>query len=164
MISRRGTYGSLKVSWAAGYVPGSEIPEFTTVGNMTPKVGELCLFQDFICGTWKCIIGHIIFFDCLYNEWASSLPSNTAFSYLSDQNCTEIKNVIPHLKVMVISSLLCLNMLLSCCHVRLFATPWTVTCQAPLSVGSPRQEYWSGLLFPTPENLLDPAYKPTSPA
>ena len=44
VISRRGTYGSLKVSWAAGYVPGSEIPEFTTVGNMTPKVGELCLF------------------------------------------------------------------------------------------------------------------------
>ncbi|KAI4570105.1 hypothetical protein MJT46_007399 [Ovis ammon polii x Ovis aries] len=41
VISRRGTYGSLKVSWAAGYVPGSEIPEFTAVGNMTPKVGRL---------------------------------------------------------------------------------------------------------------------------
>uniref|UniRef100_A0A452G4U0 Adhesion G-protein coupled receptor V1 n=1 Tax=Capra hircus TaxID=9925 RepID=A0A452G4U0_CAPHI len=41
VISRRGTYGSLKVSWAAGYVPGSGIPEFTAVGNMTPKVGRL---------------------------------------------------------------------------------------------------------------------------
>uniref|UniRef100_A0A8C0C9F3 Adhesion G-protein coupled receptor V1 n=1 Tax=Balaenoptera musculus TaxID=9771 RepID=A0A8C0C9F3_BALMU len=41
VISRRGTYGSLKVSWAAGYVPGLKIPEFVVVGNMTPKVGSL---------------------------------------------------------------------------------------------------------------------------
>ena len=31
------------------------------------------------------------------------------------------------------------------CFVRLFVTPWTVACQAPLSMGFPRQEYWSGL-------------------
>ena len=36
-------------------------------------------------------------------------------------------------------------------HVRLFATPWTVPCQAPLSMGFSRQEYWSGLPFPSPE-------------
>ncbi|KAB0406077.1 hypothetical protein E2I00_004999, partial [Balaenoptera physalus] len=41
VISRRGTYGSLKVSWAAGYVPGLKIPELVVVGNMTPKVGSL---------------------------------------------------------------------------------------------------------------------------
>ena len=35
-------------------------------------------------------------------------------------------------------------------RVRLFVTPWTVAHQAPLSVGFSRQEYWSGLLFPTP--------------
>ena len=35
-------------------------------------------------------------------------------------------------------------------RVRLFATPWTVTRQAPPSVGFPRQEYWSGLPFPFP--------------
>ena len=34
-------------------------------------------------------------------------------------------------------------------------TPWTVSRQAPLSVGFPGQEYWSGLTFPTPENLPD---------
>ena len=33
------------------------------------------------------------------------------------------------------------------------ATPWTVTHQAPLSMGFPRQEYWSGLPFPSPGNL-----------
>ena len=37
--------------------------------------------------------------------------------------------------------------------VWLFATPWTVACQALLSVGFPRQEYWSGLPFPSPGDL-----------
>ena len=35
-------------------------------------------------------------------------------------------------------------------RVRLFATPWTVACQAPLSLGFSRQEYWNGLPFPSP--------------
>ena len=39
-------------------------------------------------------------------------------------------------------------------HVQLFATPWTVAHQAPLSMGFSRQEYWSGLPFPTPGDLL----------
>ncbi|XP_008827569.1 adhesion G-protein coupled receptor V1 [Nannospalax galili] len=41
MISRRGTYGGLSVVWTTGYAPGSEIPEFIVVGNMTPTLGEL---------------------------------------------------------------------------------------------------------------------------
>ena len=44
------------------------------------------------------------------------------------------------------------------------ATPWTVVCQAPLSVGFPRQEYWSGLSCPTPGDLPNPGIEPTSPA
>ena len=39
-------------------------------------------------------------------------------------------------------------------HGRLFATPWTAACQAPLSVGFSRQEYWSGLPFPPPSGVL----------
>ena len=38
-------------------------------------------------------------------------------------------------------------------QVQLFATPWTVARQAPLSIGSPGQEYWSGLPFPSPGDL-----------
>ena len=38
-------------------------------------------------------------------------------------------------------------------HVLLFVTPWTVACQAPLSMWFPRQEYWSELLFPSPGDL-----------
>ena len=41
-------------------------------------------------------------------------------------------------------------------RVQLFETPWTVTRQALLSVGLPRQKYWSGLPFPAPEDLSDP--------
>ena len=48
-------------------------------------------------------------------------------------------------------------------HVQLFATPWTVACQAPLSMEFSRQEYWSGLLFPSPGDLPDPGIKTWSP-
>ena len=48
-------------------------------------------------------------------------------------------------------------------HVRLFATPWTVAYQAPPSMGFSRQESWSGLPFPSPEDLPDPGIKPRSP-
>ena len=41
---------------------------------------------------------------------------------------------------------------------------WTVAHQGPLSMGFPRQEYWSGLPFPPPGDLPDPGIKPSSPA
>ena len=47
--------------------------------------------------------------------------------------------------------------------VQLFATPWTVAHQASLSTGFPRQEYWSGLPFPSPGDLSDPGLEPPSP-
>ena len=43
-------------------------------------------------------------------------------------------------------------------------TPWTVACQAPLSMGFSRQEYWSGLPFLFPRNLPNPGIEPRSPA
>ena len=48
-------------------------------------------------------------------------------------------------------------------HVRLFVTPWTVAYQAPLSMGFSRQEYWSGLPFPSPGDLPDPGIEPGFP-
>ena len=47
-------------------------------------------------------------------------------------------------------------------RVRLYATPWIVACQAPLSMGFSRQEYWSGLPFPSPGVLPDPGMEPAS--
>ena len=49
-------------------------------------------------------------------------------------------------------------------HIRLFATLWSIARQAPLSMELPRQEYWSGLPFPPPGDLLHPGIDPTSPA
>ena len=46
----------------------------------------------------------------------------------------------------------------------LFATPWTVAHQAPLSMGFSRQEYWRCLPFPSPGDLPDPGIEPRSPA
>ena len=54
-----------------------------------------------------------------------------------------------------------LAQLLSC--VLLFATPWTVTLQAPLSMEFSRQEYWNGLPFSHPGDLSNPGIKPRFP-
>ena len=48
------------------------------------------------------------------------------------------------------------------CH-QLFVTPWTVACQIPLSMEFSRQEYWSGLPFPSPGDLPDSGIEPGSP-
>ena len=48
-------------------------------------------------------------------------------------------------------------------HVRFFATPWTVAHQASPSMEFSRQEYWSGLPFPSPEDLPHPGIEPRSP-
>ena len=49
-------------------------------------------------------------------------------------------------------------------HVQLFATPWTVAYKAPQSMEFSRQEYWSGLPFPSPGDLPDSGIKARSPA
>ena len=49
-------------------------------------------------------------------------------------------------------------------RVRLFATPWAVAYQAPPSMAFSRQEYWNGLPFPSPGDLLDPGIEPGSRA
>ena len=48
-------------------------------------------------------------------------------------------------------------------RLQLFATPWTVDYQARPSMGFSRQEYWSGLPFPSPGDLHDPGIEPGSP-
>ena len=64
-------------------------------------------------------------------------------------------------------SLLCLRLLVSKSQwlspVQLFAIPWTVARQAPLSMALSRQKYCSGLLFPSPGDLPGPGIEPTSP-
>ena len=49
-------------------------------------------------------------------------------------------------------------------HVQLLANPWTVAWQSPLFMGFSRQEYWSGLPFPSPRDLPNPGIEPRFPA
>ena len=48
-------------------------------------------------------------------------------------------------------------------RIQLFVIPWTVACQAPLSMAFSRQEYWSGLPFPPPGDFSNPGIEPSSP-
>ena len=63
-------------------------------------------------------------------------------------------------------SFVCVYVCVCVCSVmsNFFATPWTVVHQAPLSMGFPRPEYWSGLPFPPPGELPNPGIEPMSPA
>ena len=59
----------------------------------------------------------------------------------------------------------CAYMLSCFSHLQLFVTLWTVACQTPMSMGLSRQEYWSGLPFPPPGELLNPGIEsPVAPA
>ena len=71
--------------------------------------------------------------------------------------------------IMGVCIYICLVMQFACVlscfsHIQLFASLWTVACQVPLPVGFSRQEYWSGLLFPSPGDFPDPGIEPRSPA
>ena len=59
---------------------------------------------------------------------------------------------------------MCVCCLVAKLYLTFFATPGTVACQAPLSMGFPQQEYWSGLPFPSLGDLSDPRVKSESTA
>ena len=66
------------------------------------------------------------------------------------------------LSVLCLTPLMISGLVIKSCLT--LATPWTVVCQASLSMGFSKQEYWSGLLFPSPGDLPDPGIEPRSPA
>ena len=65
---------------------------------------------------------------------------------------------------------ICMYIYMCCCCLvansclSLLGPPWTVACQAPLSLGFPRKEYWSRFAFPSPVYLPDPGMETASPA
>ena len=83
------------------------------------------------------------------------LPEGRTLSVLFN-NVSQMPRAVPTICVCV-----CVK---SLSRVRLFATPWTVARQAPLSMGFSRQGYWSGLPFPSPGDLPNPGIEPGSPA
>ena len=115
-------------------------------------------------------------------QWQQAL-SNLMFAPSSPNAISKLQTWKRELKVNIVSNVsnressvvwlpgICLNShvvresevkLLS--HVQLFAMPWTVAYQVPPSIGFSRQEYWSGLPFPSPGGLSNPGIEPGSPA
>ena len=82
-------------------------------------------------------------------------------SLLQGQICLLLK--VFDLVILILSFYLGKVKVKSFSHVRLFATPWTVAHQAPLSMEFSRQEYWSGVPFPSPEDLPNTGIEPGSP-
>ena len=97
-----------------------------------------------------------IFFPFQHNREAPRILGGWPFPSPGDLPNTGIKPGSPTLQA---DSLLSEPPGIDVCvlgRVQLFVTPWTVTCQAPLSMGFSRQEYGSGLPFPSPEDLQNP--------
>ena len=89
-----------------------------------------------------------------------SLPGSSVHGIFQAREPSRVP--LPSLRLVYLESEKVKVKLLS--HVRIFATPWTVAHQAPPSMGFSRQEYWSGLPFPSPGDLPDPGIEPRSPA
>ena len=106
-----------------------------------PAPGSLCLV----------LCGHTLFYSGA--EW---FPSGTC----------EIVFQTHHLEwsCLVRGKFIFCHCVFSCSVVSDSATPWTIACQASLSMGFPRQEYWSGLPFPSPWDHPNPGIEPESPA
>ena len=92
----------------------------------------------------------------------------THFIYLCDTK-TDVGNIFAFILLLALCSVLTAAKFAckssqSLSLVRLFATPWTIARQAPLSIAFPRQEYWSELPFPPPRDLPNPWIVPAYPA
>ena len=120
-------------------------PADSEVKQSACKVGDLNL----IPGSRRSPVernGYLLQYPCLENSmdrgawWATTHGVTTSWTWLSNS-----------------SFIVCFH------HVWFFATPWTVACQAPLSMEFSRQGYWSGLPFPSPGDLPHPGTEPISP-
>ena len=100
-------------------------------------------------------------------------PMGSKESYMTEHSSTTVivdlqrfvkvlSKVLSYIHMCVCVCVLALVTELSC--VWLFVTPWTVACQAPLSIGFSKQKYQSGLPCPPPGNLPNPGIRPGSPA
>ena len=94
-------------------------------------------------------------------SWIREIVQNIMEEHFTKlQRDSDRKEPSPHLKYITIRLVHAHSVI----SIQLFATPWTVARQAPLSVGFFRQEYLNGLPFPFPGVLPNPGIKPVSPA
>ena len=109
------------------------------------------------------VIHHCFKDSSYFNEemgW-NNTEKETILRFVSDDRIVSLRNTEHKLKEIYYNYWV-LYMRSRFRRVQLFATPWTVACWAPLSLGFSRQRYWSGLPFPHPVDLPDPGIEPMS--
>ena len=106
---------------------------------------------------------------CIVNyKYYAGLPVSRTYSSCSTETFYSFKHNSSFCPPVLLApgnhSILLLLLLSRFSRVRLCATPWTVAHKGPLSMGFPRQEYWSGWPSPSPEDLPNPGIEPRSPS
>ena len=111
------------------------------------------------CGSDFC------FFSC--NSDTKVIPGQQQVDFPHPLQCLQLKGTASHGSspaILLQGQFASRAYLLSCVQFCNCSSPWTVVHQAPLSMGFSRQEYWSGLPFPSPGDLPDPGIECQSPA
>ena len=148
------------------FMPPSSPVVSTSLFSMSPPPFLLCK-QVQIDSQWETAVQHRKSAWCsVMTQWdgmgggeEAQEGGDICIHMTGSQHCTAETNTT--LKQLCFSECMC-GQSLSC--VLLFANPWTVAHQASLSMGFSRQEYWSGLPFPSPGDLPSPGIEPRSPA
>ena len=116
--------------------------------------GKISFFYGWIIFHYMCVCMCIYIYNIMSqtvgHDWAAELIYIYIYIY-------KYINVHKHTHTYI----MCVKALI---HVQLFATPWTVAFQVPLSMGFSRQGYWSGSPFPSPVDLSNPGLEPRCPA
>ena len=112
------------------------------------------------CTSFKSLLKYHISEDSMITTFYLHHHSLPPFSILNSP-CPILLSP-PHRYNVCVSLCVCVCQLLSC--VQLFVTPWTIVCQALLSMEFSKQENWSGLPIPSPRDLHDQGIEPQSPA
>ena len=86
------------------------------------------------------------------------MDRETEYTFFSEEGIQMVNKYIKRCSLVICC---CCCLVTQACLI--LVTPWTVACQDPLSMGFPRQEYWSGLPFSSPKDLPDLGIQPASP-
>ena len=121
------------------------------------RLNSASVFPSIKCGNGSTCCRAVVKMRCVFKQ---AVPSVREMPY----DKVELLRLPPVGRSPLVVCFWCQVKVKSLSHIRLFATPWTVAYQSPLSMEFSRQEYWSRLPFPSPGDLPDPGIEPGSPA
>ena len=139
-----------------GSPPGSPVP-----GILQARTLEWVAISFSNAWNWKVKVKSLSCVWLLETPWTTAYQASLSMGFSRQEHWSGVPLLSPE---DLPDPSFSMDEVTSLSRVRLFATPWTVARQAPPSMGFSRQEYWSGLPFPSPGDLPDPGIEPRSPA